>query len=202
MNTQLQFRSPDPGRLIKIFAALLFFLWLFGLCACSPEKRLARIVKKHPELVKSDTIEKIIEISIPEIEIDTSKEINPIYIKSLLETIEKYSKGIDSPKGVELKREVINIVNNVSLIKDTMSFTEDGVLVKLWQHNGRVNLKIFKPEEKKEVKVPVTVNTIQPAIESKKFNWVAFIAGLCSGIALSYFIIKLFIYLFKPKSNN
>ncbi|TRZ49289.1 hypothetical protein D4S03_08490 [bacterium] len=60
---------------------ILPFLVLF-LIACSPEKRLARLVDLHPELKQSDTITIRDTISIPMIQADTV-----LHIDSLFDTV-------------------------------------------------------------------------------------------------------------------
>jgi len=41
---------------MKIFKILFIPLIVFLSYSCSPEKRIARIVKRHPELIKKDTV--------------------------------------------------------------------------------------------------------------------------------------------------
>ncbi len=50
---------------------ILFFISLLSLIACSPQARLSRILKNHPELVKTDTTSSIDTTSKPGVRIDT-----------------------------------------------------------------------------------------------------------------------------------
>ena len=49
---------------------LILFLVSIFLIACSPQKRLARLVKKHPELLHHDTIVKIDTVTITTMRVD------------------------------------------------------------------------------------------------------------------------------------
>ena len=46
-------------------------LLVFALASCSPQKRLAKLIEKHPELVKTDTVFATTDTIIPEVRVDT-----------------------------------------------------------------------------------------------------------------------------------
>jgi len=50
---------------------LLFILALALLASCSPQKRLARLVKNNPELVSTDTVFKQVPVYMPAVSTDT-----------------------------------------------------------------------------------------------------------------------------------
>lgn len=49
-----------------------------GFVACSPQRRLNRLVRKHPELISKDTVRIIDTIRIPSIQLDTTIETKPV----------------------------------------------------------------------------------------------------------------------------
>jgi len=55
----------------KPLSSIILCLCLFGV-SCTPEKRLARLVEKHPELAKTDTVWAEVKYFVPEIRHDTS----------------------------------------------------------------------------------------------------------------------------------
>ena len=46
-----------PNNIIPLIVICLFFLMsVILLCGCSPQKRLQRLISKHPELINTDTV--------------------------------------------------------------------------------------------------------------------------------------------------
>src|SRR5690349_9231986 len=169
-------------------------LLVFGLFSCGPQKKLSRLLKKHPELVRSDTVYQDVFVTVPEVKIDTSAPINPQYIDRLLGIIDTYSSQLDSFSRIKIKQEIKYITNNHSLIQDTLIYVKDGVTIKLWQQAGKIELRLFKPKEQITQKVPVKVDSVISKKEVKKFDWTFFVAGLIIGILFAYLLIKLVFY--------
>ena len=63
------YRTWMVGMKYFLFIALCCFLFL---TACSPQRRLARLVKKHPELLTKDTLSFRDTVVIPGVEMDTA----------------------------------------------------------------------------------------------------------------------------------
>jgi hypothetical protein len=142
---------------------------LFSLCllSCNPERRVANILKHHPELVKTDTVWSKVSMKIPSIKIDTSIKLDKDYSK-VDSIIKKYSDKLDSITRLKLVQEIKYYVTNKSVLKDTSSFEQYGVKVKVWEENGMLHYSIHKPEQVKQVNVPTIVNKV----EVKEFrNW-------------------------------
>jgi hypothetical protein len=67
------------GVIVKHAGIKLCLLLLFmGFVACSPQRRLNRLVRKHPELISKDTVRIIDTIRIPSIQLDTTIETKPV----------------------------------------------------------------------------------------------------------------------------
>lgn len=69
-----------PGRAIRSIVILLLVI------GCSPQKRLDRLIRKHPELVKVDTATVIDTVIIPKVTVDTVLK-DTTYFRLLRDTI-------------------------------------------------------------------------------------------------------------------
>jgi hypothetical protein len=120
---------------------------LVFLSSCTPQKRLNRLVKKNPELVKIDTVRIIDTIVIESFHFDTIIQIDKDYSK-IDSIFFNFKHDIDSLKSIELKQEIKNYIINKPLIKDTLFFEKDLVKIKVYQDsNGQIRLIIDKPEQ-------------------------------------------------------
>lgn len=108
------------------------FVWtLFVLASCSPEKRLARLLKKHPELVKRDTVRVADTVRVDGISRDTifwnTITRDTIIINDRQLTIKYFNTG-DSIfiKGecdtVTVIREVPVTTNTVEIVKEPVGW--------------------------------------------------------------------------------
>jgi hypothetical protein len=115
----------NPNKITTLIILCLFFiLSVILLCGCSPEKRLARLVSKHPELISKDTIYKTDTTFITGYEHDTiiKAGVTPdtIVIREKHMTVKYYNDG----KNVYIKgkvdtffvtKKIPYIVNSVSV---------------------------------------------------------------------------------------
>ena len=106
----------------KIFLYFSLFVFSFSLISCSPQKRLARLLKKHPELLIADTIKIKDTILVPGIKIDT------FFHKSALKDTIKFSK-----EKLKLKLFEFNdtIYVNADVKPDTVYFERKIVVEKI-----------------------------------------------------------------------
>ena len=58
--------------------SLIFILSIVFIVSCSPERKLARLLKKHPELIKSDTIYRLDTVVSSSVTHDTTLSIHKI----------------------------------------------------------------------------------------------------------------------------
>ena len=113
---------------------LLPYIIAISLLSCSPQKRLNRLVKKHPDLLSNDTIRVIDTLVIPTIQIDTTTIFIPhktvevinnekVRLQYRYDTITKEIYHEVECKGDTLVREILvpvekyNITNDYSFIK-------------------------------------------------------------------------------------
>lgn len=91
--------------------SLILFFSVFILIGCSPQKKLARLIKKHPELVTTDTVIDTIPIVVPGIKVDTtfktvfSKDTTYIYKDKLV--IKYFNDGKTTTIDAEVKTDTI-----------------------------------------------------------------------------------------------
>ena len=183
---------------------VLSAIFIMCLVCCSPERRVAKILKHNPELVKTDTVWGKVDVKIPPIKIDTSIKLDHDYSK-VDSIIRRYSNKLDSISRLKLGQEIKYYVTNKSVLKDTSSFEQDGVKVKIWEENGMLHYSIHKPEQIKEVKVPVVVNKTEvKAFRTWKQRLSDFIVDNFWFFAFLFVmaILALIIFLYRKKLIN
>jgi hypothetical protein len=163
-----------------VFSSVKFSRWIlvgllgwlvFCLVSCSAEKQLARIIKKHPELVQVDTARDTVEVIIPEIDIDTLFQMSDDVsgVDSILST---FGDKIDSLRALKLGSEIKYYISNRNVLEDTVFYAEDGVFVKVWQEGNGLRFKINKPQE--IIREPVAIpydKIVMPEEETKWWEW-------------------------------
>lgn len=78
--------NKDKNQLITDVIILIVMIILFLLGSCAPQKKLHRLLKKHPELVQKDTvrIQDTIEINIPGVKVDTALTLDEVHRDTLI----------------------------------------------------------------------------------------------------------------------
>lgn len=157
---------------------ILFFITLLVLAACSPEKRLSRLIKKNPELVKTDTIYNSVEV----INLDT------IYIAAhSADTLLPYKVITDTIRYEDERLKVMWLTDTVKQV------------VQLWATCKADT--VFKTDTL-TLKVPVQVNSVQAngQVEDKTSFFTIFLIGaisiilfLLGAVWLGYKIYKMFV---------
>lgn len=190
------------------FALVLISLFIFS---CDPGKRIARIAKRHPEVVKSDTVKKEISVDIPPIHIDTSFIKDKSDSIALISLIDDLKGQIDSLSAYKLKSGVQYISTHYKSIKDTLSFLKDSLTIKLWERNGKIELRVDKPLTHIKTTVPVAINTITPPvikhislvdrIKLWIFNNVIFLLIILVILYLIYRVVKWILSKYFPKAK-
>ena len=83
---KLKVYKVNTANMKQLFLYFSLLIFSFSLSSCSPQKRLSRLLKKHPELLIADTIKLKDTILIPGTKIDT------FFHKSALKDTLKFSK--------------------------------------------------------------------------------------------------------------
>ena len=158
-------------------------------CACSPSRRIARILKRHPELVKTDTIYQERTILVPGYSFtdSTKQSTNTKTIDSLLAHIQPKNDTIYLQK---IKREIVTQFMTKPCLDGPKTFyLPDSTKLILTQKNGNFYISGTKPTTYVKAKVPVQTNTVKlkPAMD-----WSTFLNGVFIGWIIA--IIVLLIY--------
>lgn len=109
--------------MIRILIALLATICLLG---CTPEGRLARLVKRHPELIKTDTIWKKDTVVVAGTQKDTSfyfYQKDTVVIKQDQLTM-KYFFRSDSTIYLEGKCDTVTIIREIPVQVNTITPVE------------------------------------------------------------------------------
>ncbi len=139
--------------------------------ACSPQRRLARLVEKHPELIKTDTV--FTTVTIPPDTITVTEAITLTADTSRLRAItdslfllvaQHPDTGV---KAAESAREVVYryltrvVPGSVSLPTDTMYVSDDDASVEIWFEGMELKGRFIR--KRINMDVPTHVHNIRPA---------------------------------------
>ncbi len=187
---------------IKWILALASLLATFILCTrCTPQQKLDRLVKRHPELVQSDTATGYKEVLIPGFRIDTAvatagkNDYTEIY-----QVLDTYSTKIDSLTMALLKKQLGTYIINRQCLEApvTIPFGKGGIF-KVWQVGGRFFFDIHHPDTKQTIKVPIHIMRVEAVT---RYSWQMFIGGFFTGWLLLCAFCMLVGPLFKKKLEN
>lgn len=114
----------NPNRLTTLIVFCLFFiLSVILLCGCSPQKRLNRLISKHPELINRDTIYRndttIINGTIIDTVFKSGITKDTIIIKENNLTIKYFNDG--KTTYIKGKVDTITVIKKVPLIVNSVS---------------------------------------------------------------------------------
>lgn len=125
-------------------------------------RKLEKILKKYPQLLKTDTITQEIAIEVPAISGQANIPLNNDYtqlsgiIDSLLKTT-----GINNTKPI-INTIIERIKERPILLKDTVTKTIDGITFKWYINaNGTLCTSYYKPPQEIKKNVSATVKTVQ-----------------------------------------
>lgn len=149
---------------------LLALLILSSLFSCSPEKRLARLIKLHPELVSHDTIYKDTTIFLPSKEITGEAEIDKNYNR-IDSIINSYNGKLDSISKLKLINEVKYYVTNKPILLDTIKIDSLGLHLSLFEANGKLHYDIKLDSSNVNFKYAQKVNSVNPVTKVREAEW-------------------------------
>ena len=170
---------------------------IVGLSSCNPlvpkelrkknrcNRKLERVVKKCPELLKTDTIETIVEVEVPKIEIDSVIIIEP-----------------DTMWLSEIKNDTIrefirrNVVNSMPF-KDTIVHVIDNITFKFFPDAyGNIRYSVTKPPEVIIKEIEIERKTVQK-VKLSIFEQLLTYLGSWIWLGVILFVIWLLFRLFK-----
>ena len=163
----------------------LLFIFIISMICCSPAKRLQKLLKKHPELLQTDTITVSDTLYLAEINISDSAQLDTS--TAAIDSILRYL-----PSDKEIIEKIRFIYQNKRLLTDTFRIYQDSVLVKIWQAGDKLKVIVQKNSQEiiRTVKVPCPELVYQKSWFDKicqYWFWISLIF-----IALSILYKKLF----------
>ena len=138
-----------------LWTAIAFCTLIYALSSCTPQKKLHRLLKKHPELVRTDTIRVIHIDTIPEIHVNTvfMTDTSTSQLDSIFHA---YQGKIDSTLAFRMKGEIRNYIVNRPFLPDTLVQVKDGITVKIFQNGSNIGVIVHRDEELKPVSIHLT----------------------------------------------
>lgn len=145
---------------------LTFILTILILSSCNPfiskdvrkdkraNRKLERLVKKFPDLLKKDTI--LVDVEVPKIEIDS------------VIIVERDTTWLSEIKNDTIREVIRQKILKYVPLKDTIVHIIDGITFTFFNKNGNIGYSVRKPQE--IIKKQVDVQTVTP-IETKDNNY-------------------------------
>lgn len=146
---------------MKNITTILLVLFV-GLSSCNPlipkelrkknrcNRKLERVVNKCPDLVKTDTITKTIEVEIPKIQVDS------------VIIIEPDTMWLSEIKNDTIREFVRSHVVNSMPFKDTIVHVIDGITFKFFPDEyGNIRYSVTKPPEVITKEIEIEQQTVQ-----------------------------------------
>jgi len=160
---------------------------LFATCACSPQKRLDRLVKHHPELLRSDTV-------------TVHDTVRPQPVKG--DTVVKPKIVNGFPQNAAEANDLVKRIR--SLYGDSIEVEQNGIITKvIFRDNGDVQIKtVYVPKPViKAVRVPLVKYQILKEQITWQDRWVWILLGALIGAALVFFLTLYFV-LWRSKKES
>ena len=141
------------------FAFISIILLICLLSSCNPfiskelrrknkcNRKLERVVRKCPELLKTDTIKQVVEIEVSKVQIDS-------FI-----TIEHDTTWLNEINNDTVRQLVREKIFEYFPFKDTIAHYVDGYTFLFYNVNGNIGYTVTKPPERllKEIETPIEV---------------------------------------------
>lgn len=143
------------------------------LSACTPEgkqrrseRKLTRLVKKNPSLIKTDTIYKDTTAMVPKIS-DSVRVETPVDSAAVDSLTDHFKASVDSAALDSLNKGFKTILGRAGDMDTTIENGTTKIRIKKKKGVTDINIEVQPPPVK--IKVPVIVNTVQP-VQRLKFH--------------------------------
>ena len=173
--------------------AVLGTVLMSFIASCTPQKRLDRLIRKHPELKHTDTVKTSVTITLPGVNHDTLIPINQ-NLDSILSSVLLSYKGhiIDSMSSIKIEKQIVKQINNNGVLKDTVKFyLDDSTSIKLFQAGSFIHHTISRPPKKITKPVAVAYANVHdnPIQKEKHWPWMLMGAFLLLILQCAAFIL-------------
>jgi len=123
------------------------------------KRQADKFAEKCPGNILIDTIRDTVTITVPEIRIDTSIQVNDD-VSGVDSIIAGFQDDLDSATAVKIITQIKWYVKERPCLTDTLIFEQDGVTVKVYQEGDEIKVSFFKPEEEIEEVVEIEIERI------------------------------------------
>jgi hypothetical protein len=144
----------------------LILMMAIMVAACSPEQRLARLVKKNPQLVQMDT--GFVNITVQADSVSDSLTFNRGPIASDVDSLtDKFTGKVSGPVLDSLNKGFKELLKKGDI--DTTITTDKGKF-SIVSKNGRTTINATLQPEPFDTLVPVVINTVNPPAVNNIFD--------------------------------
>ena len=158
---------------------LIPYIIAIGLLSCSPQKRLNRLVQKHPHLIQNDTIVIHDTFTIESTKFDTIIKTNQD-LSGVDSVLNNFKNKLDSVTKVEMSKEIKYYITQRKSIEDTIKHFHKDLIVLIWEDENGINVNVEKPQQDivREILVPVEKYNITNDYSFVKWLVVLLILGM------------------------
>ena len=186
---------------------LLFFcLILLAVVACnptrhlfapSPEKALAKLTAKHPELLRPDTITIHDTVTVAKIEVQTRYVPVPNVVRERRDSLQldsllnQLSASLDTAQRKAAQANIHRLIRQRPVFPDTLCFDTLGVHGRIWQQGKTYFIRLTRDEIKTPHQARQAIQRLTPCqcesviwYDPRTWPWLWLLAGFLAGIAL------------------
>lgn len=131
------------------------------------QRKLAKLLKKHPEIAKSDTIMKDTVIKAPAIK-DSVKAALKSDSGAINSIVDNAKLQIPDSSKQALKDSLNSFLENRE--RDTVITSDQGIKFRIKEKGNTISVEIEKPPSDIDIKYPQIINKITPA--PKELSWI------------------------------
>lgn len=189
-------------QLSKLFCLLLA---CHLLTSCTPQKRLDRLLRKHPYLQKNDSVRGFVIDSTKAISVSVTAPVDTTlaYLDSLISEYDNQRintfyklytdslriKALNDSLNKALRAQAKNYIINKPILKDTVVKTEGDVTVKVFSRGNDIGITIYRPAVVKKIAVTTSVNSVNASPCKDPWWALPSLIGLCICLILIVFYL-------------
>jgi len=175
---------------VRVILFLVIGAFLCCLYCCTPQQKLNRLLKKHPELIHIDTVEITQTFTVPVQQHDTILQLDTATF-GLFDIIDRLARELDSVSRDSLRSGIKNYITKRPVLKDTFFVQlQRGGWIKVYQIGSVLKHSLYEPkfvlEAKQKVPMPNIVYRDIPWRLAWYWVLIAFVCGIAIGGYLFY----------------
>lgn len=170
----------------------------------SPEQQLSRLVARHPELQRTDTVMVHDTITVPTLQVETRFVFTPNVVRERADSLQldsllqKLETSLDTAKRRATTREVFRYIRaERPRFPDTLCFDTLGLRGKVWRTGSAYRISLMRKEIRQPHTAKAVVATLHPCdcattiwYDPRTWPWLWVLAGFVAGNLLCFTLAR------------